>query len=258
MMMLSTASLRTAATRLPTRRYLSSSPPSPKKSSSSSLVWQLGTFAVVGTTFVVVANYFSDPSWRYEDDKDDHPAKPQAEVTSKTFLDISIDNVPVGRIVIGLHGHVVPRTAKNFETLCRGGQRIGNKDMTYEGAVFHRIIPNFMCQSGEKPGRSIYSSLYHDGRFEDENFQLKHFKGVVSMANSGKDTNGSQFFITTTRTPHLDGGHVVFGTVLDGWQVVRDIEACGTSSGRPRRRVAITKAGVLEEMEEQQQQSDKN
>jgi len=210
---------------------------------------------VVAATFAGLANYFSSPSWRYEEEDDDgvdanekiKNRPPQAEVTSRVYFDIAIDQRPVGRIIIGLHGNVVPRTAKNFETICRGGQKIGNIQMTYDGSNFHRIIPGFMIQGGEKPGRSIYSSLHVDGRFPDENFQLKHIgPGILSMANAGKDTNGSQFFITTARTSHLDGKHVVFGVVEDGYDVVKEIEACGSSSGKPLRKVVITKSGVLE------------
>jgi cyclophilin family peptidyl-prolyl cis-trans isomerase len=96
-------------------------------------------------------------------------------------------------------------------------------------------------------GRSIYGSV-HDGRFADENFQLKHTgPGILSMANAGKNTNGSQFFITTKRTPHLDGLHVVFGVVEQGWDLVREIEACGSFSGKPSKNVKISKAGILEE-----------
>lgn len=143
----------------------------PPKSSSSTL-WQVATFAVVGTTFVVAGNYFSSPSWRYDEDaaKDgaDRPVKPQAEVTSRAYLDVEIGGQPAGRIIIGLHGNVVPKTTGNFESICRGGQKIGNIDMTYEGSIFHRIIPSFMIQGGEKPGRSIYKSVHYDGRFNDE------------------------------------------------------------------------------------------
>jgi cyclophilin family peptidyl-prolyl cis-trans isomerase len=164
------------------------------------------------------------------------------------FLDIEIEGVPMGRIVIGLHGNVVPKTCANFEGLCRGAGKIGSIELSYKGARFHRIIPEFMVQAGEKPGRSIYRSAYIDGRFPDENFQLKHIgPGVVSMANAGKDTNASQFYITTDRTSFLDGKHVVFGVVQEGWDIVRDIEVCGTESGRPRKTVIISDCGVLEE-----------
>ena len=96
----------------------------------------------------------------------------------------------------------------------------------------------------------------YDGRFEDENFQLKHTgPGVLSMANAGRNTNGSQFFITTTRTSHLDGRHVVFGVVEEGWDVVKAIEACGSSSGRPSKEVIIIKAGLLEDNDEKKKEN---
>jgi cyclophilin family peptidyl-prolyl cis-trans isomerase len=194
----------------------------------------------------VASNYFSGDAWRYNQDgsQKDEPVAPQALVTSKVYFDVAIDKKPAGRVIIGLHGHVVARTVDNFERICRGDEQIGNVKLTYEGSTMHRIIPGFMIQGGERPGRSVYKSIH----FDDENFQLKHTgPGVLSMANAGKDTNTSQFFITTVRTPHLDGKHTVFGTVLDGWNVVRAMEACGTSSGKPMRDVVVTKCGVLEE-----------
>ena len=137
------------------------------------------------------------------------------------------------------------------ETICLGNETIGKLRLTYENSTFHRIIPSFMIQGGDfvrgdgTGGRSIYGTDI-DGRFPDENFQLKHVgPGVISMANAGRNTNGSQFFITTKRTPHLDGRHVVFGTVVDGWDVVKLIEDCGSSSGRPSKRVEIQACGIL-------------
>lgn len=238
-----------------TRRSFSSS--SNRKNTGRSVAWQAATVAVVGTTFLVVAGYLTDPSWLSSsrddgNDGSDGPMPPQAEVTSRVYFDIAIDQKSVGRIVFGLHGNVVPKTVRNFETLCRGNESIGNVQLRYAGSTFHRIIPNFMIQGGDftvgngTGGRSIYGTLY-DGRFEDENFQLRHKIGVLSMANAGRNTNGSQFFITTGRTPHLNGRHVVFGVVQEGWDVVKKIEACGTSTGKPKKRVVITKAGVLKE-----------
>lgn len=178
---------------------------------------------------------------------------PQAEVTSRAFLDIVIDGRPAGRVVLGLFGNVVPKTVGNFETLCRGTEKIGNLKLTYQGSSFHRIIPGFMIQGGDfirhngTGGRSIYGTETN-GRFDDENFQLKHLgPGILSMANSGRNTNGSQFFITTKRTPHLDGRHVVFGTVVDGWDVVEKIEDCGSSSGTPSKKVIVESCGVLKD-----------
>lgn len=224
---------------------------------TNSFVWQAATLAVVGAVFVGLNNYVSGPSFREgmegDEMKSKGPAPPQSEVTTRAFLDVVIDGRPAGRIVLGLYGNVVPKTVQNFETLCRGTERAGSLNLTYQGSSFHRIIPNFMIQGGDfirhdgTGGRSIYGTDAN-GRFEDENFQLKHLgPGILSMANSGPNTNGSQFFITTKRTPHLDGRHVVFGTVLDGWDVVKKIEECGTSSGKPTSKVVVQFCGVLED-----------
>lgn len=183
---------------------------------------------------------------------DDRPVAPSAPITSRVYFDISMQNQPLGRIVIGLYGSTTPKTAHNFETLCKGSASANDRQLGYKGSAFHRIIPNFMIQGGDftnhngTGGLSIYGS-----KFPDENFALKHTgPGVVSMANSGRDTNGSQFFICTTRTPHLDGRHVVFGVVEEGWDVVREIERAGTRSGSPSARVVIRDCGVLEEAKE--------
>lgn len=224
------------------------------KPSSNSVVWQIGTFVVVGAVFVGVGNYLSNLNLHFDEDNDASTSEltpPQAEITSKAFFDISIDRIPAGRIVIGLFGNVVPKTVNNFETLCNGTEIRGKTKLAYEKSAFHRIIPNFMIQGGDftrhngTGGRSIYGSEF-DGRFEDENFQLRHKgPGVLSMANSGRNTNGSQFFITTAKTPHLDGRHVVFGTVLEGWDIVKMIESCGSNSGKPSKIVVIEKSGIL-------------
>nr|4EYV_A Chain A, Peptidyl-prolyl cis-trans isomerase [Serendipita indica]4EYV_B Chain B, Peptidyl-prolyl cis-trans isomerase [Serendipita indica]4EYV_C Chain C, Peptidyl-prolyl cis-trans isomerase [Serendipita indica] len=158
------------------------------------------------------------------------------------YFDISIDNQNAGRIVFKLYDDVVPLTAKNFRELAKNPAGQG-----YTGSTFHRIIPQFMLQGGDftnhngTGGRSIYGN-----KFKDENFQLKHTKpGLLSMANAGPHTNGSQFFITTVVTSWLDGKHVVFGEVVEGMDVVKKVEAVGTQSGKPSKVVKITASGTV-------------
>lgn len=168
----------------------------------------------------------------------------------RVFFDITIGDDAAGRIVFELRTDVVPETAENFRALCTGEKGSGQsgKPLHYKGSTFHRVIPDFMCQGGDftngngTGGESIYGS-----KFADENFQLKHTDpGLLSMANAGPGTNGSQFFITTTQTPWLDGKHVVFGSVVEGMDVVRAMEAQGSQSGQPRQRIVISDCGQLD------------
>uniref|UniRef100_A0AAQ5YBI2 E3 SUMO-protein ligase RanBP2 n=1 Tax=Amphiprion ocellaris TaxID=80972 RepID=A0AAQ5YBI2_AMPOC len=164
------------------------------------------------------------------------------DTNPQVFLTVAADGQPLGTVTIELFSHIVPKTTENFRALCTGEKGFGLKD-----SIFHRVIPDFMCQGGDitnsdgTGGKSIYGS-----QFEDENFDVRHTgPGILSMANRGRDTNNSQFFITLKKAEHLDFKHVAFGWVRDGMEVVQQMGELGTKGGLPSKKFVITDCGQL-------------
>ena len=164
------------------------------------------------------------------------------------FFEVAIDGKSIGKIVMELYYDDVPKTAENFRALCTGekGNGKSGKPLHFKGSGFHRVIPGFMAQGGDftagngTGGESIYGE-----KFPDENFKRKHEgRGILSMANAGPNTNGSQFFLCFKDTPWLDGHHVVFGKVKDGLPVLDQLEAIGSQSGATAKKATIIDSGV--------------
>jgi len=205
--------------------------------------------AVVGLILLVCHLYRQGPQVPHA------PAISIEEASDATsphvFFDIEIGESQAGRIELELFTKVAPKTAENFRSLATGEKGIGKagKPLHFKGSTFHRIIPGFMCQGGDitkgngMGGESIYGSTFQD---EWDHGVVKHTeKGLLSMANRGKDTNGSQFFITVAPTSWLDGKHVVFGRVVKGMDVLEKMEKAGSSSGSPSATVRILDSGEL-------------
>jgi cyclophilin family peptidyl-prolyl cis-trans isomerase len=161
------------------------------------------------------------------------------------YLDISINKVEMGRLTFQLYNNELPITCENFRQLCTGENK--DKSLTYKNCPIHRIVPKLMLHGGDitkhdgTGGCSIYGPT-----FNDEGFKYYHSIGALSMANKGPNTNGSQFFITTATSPHLDQKHVVFGKLVDGLELLKEIESYGTSTGKPTKEIMISHCGQLD------------
>jgi peptidylprolyl isomerase len=235
---------------------LPSPPPSNPKNSNNTnnLVWQVGTVCAVLGAYVIGTSFTGAISDRAKENEDDDniDEKTLKEITNRVYFDMSIDGNEVGQIIVGLYGNAVPKTVLNFETLAKGDTtHPRGRKLAYEGSTFHRVIPDFMLQGGDfTEGNGTGGMSIYGDKFADEKNGLRRFRhtepGILSMANSGKNTNGSQFFITTKATPWLDEKHVIFGRVIHGMNVVRHIENYGNPSGTPSGLIKIERCGILD------------
>ena len=174
----------------------------------------------------------------------------QAGAHSKVFFDITLNNQSLGRIVMQLYDNT-PVTSENFRALCTGEKGVGKsgKALHFKGCAFHRVIADFMAQGGDfTAGNGTGGESIYGGEFKDENFDNKHKgRGILSMANAGPGTNGSQFFLCFTETPHLDGAHVVFGQVIEGADVLNAVENNPVDRNDvPKKPVVIADCGELQ------------
>lgn len=179
--------------------------------------------------------------------------KPQLpEVTHRVYIDLEVEGMPRsgGRIILGLFGQIAPKTVENFRALCacdKGKGKMSGKQLCYKGSRIHRIMPNFMIQGGDiTHGNGVGGESIYGGTFDDEIFHLNYSKRMLlSMANHGPNTNGSQFFINTVKTRWLDNKNVAFGTVLEGQEIVEEIQEFGTLAGEPQKEITISDSGEL-------------
>ncbi|KKZ62952.1 peptidyl-prolyl cis-trans isomerase H [[Emmonsia] crescens] len=174
---------------------------------------------------------------------------PRNPTNPVVFFDITLGGEPLGRVKIELFADVTPKTAENFRQFCTGETKnLRGRPQGYKGSKFHRVIKDFMIQGGDfiNGDGTGSATIYGTGKFADENFNLTHDgPGLLSMANSGPNTNGCQFFITTTATPFLNNKHVVFGQVVDGMDIVRMIENTRTTRDKPNQDVVIAQCGEM-------------
>ena len=165
----------------------------------------------------------------------------------KVFFDLALNGQKQGRLIFELFKETTPKTAENFRALCTGEKGTGKqgKPLHYKGSHFHRIIPRFMAQGGDfTHGTGMGGESIYGNKFDDENFKVKHSKkGQLSMANAGRNTNGSQFFLTFVPCPWLDGKHVVFGEVIKGLELLELLEKYGTPGGQPTQKITIMDSG---------------